>query len=123
MLRSHSRPSPAGQSKSFGTGSFTLSSIDFEALKTIVALKVLSDPSSRVCQYEVPGGGECRDKDCEDIHLSRLSSVEPTGTHSYLLVLVAYLFISPHFGLLFPFAPRPSLSPCPDIPIHPHFLF
>jgi hypothetical protein len=36
-----------------------------------------SDSGLRVCQYEVPGGGVCRDKDCNDLHLSRLVS-EPS---------------------------------------------
>lgn len=36
-----------------------------------------SDSGLRVCQYEVPGGGVCRDKDCNDLHLSRLAS-EPS---------------------------------------------
>ncbi|KAG1885093.1 hypothetical protein F4604DRAFT_1901063 [Suillus subluteus] len=36
-----------------------------------------SDSGVRVCQYEVPGGGVCRDKDCNDLHLSRLVS-EPS---------------------------------------------
>ncbi|KAG2033787.1 hypothetical protein BDR03DRAFT_656746 [Suillus americanus] len=40
-----------------------------------------SDSGLRVCQYEVPGGGVCRDKDCNDLHLSRLVS-EPSGTYS-----------------------------------------
>lgn len=30
------------------------------------------DPGKRVCQYEVPGPGECRDEGCVDIHLRRL---------------------------------------------------
>ncbi|KAG2129148.1 hypothetical protein DEU56DRAFT_818040 [Suillus clintonianus] len=44
-----------------------------------------SDPGLRVCQYEVPGGGVCRDKGCNDLHLSRLVS-EPSGTYSLCLV-------------------------------------
>lgn len=38
------------------------------------------DSGLRVCQYEVPGGGVCRDKDCNDLHLSRLVS-EPSGKY------------------------------------------
>lgn len=38
------------------------------------------DSGLRVCQYEVPGGGVCRDKDCNDLHLSRLVS-EPSGMY------------------------------------------
>ncbi|EDR13289.1 uncharacterized protein LACBIDRAFT_308982 [Laccaria bicolor S238N-H82] len=51
-------------------------------LKLATASKVL-DPTKQVCQYEVPGGGTCRDEECEDLHLSRLISmggVEPSGT-------------------------------------------
>jgi hypothetical protein len=33
---------------------------------------------ARICQYEVPGGGECRDKACEDVHWNLLE-VEPNG--------------------------------------------
>jgi len=33
----------------------------------------------RVCPYEVPGGGVCRDKDCEELHLGQIST-EPSGT-------------------------------------------
>jgi len=32
----------------------------------------------RICQFEVPGGGECRDSACDDMHLSQLE-VEPNG--------------------------------------------
>jgi hypothetical protein len=32
--------------------------------------------NARICQFEVPGGGECRDADCGDVHLSQLE-VEP----------------------------------------------
>lgn len=46
----------------------------------------LLDPSKRICQYEVPGGGVCRDEGCEDVHLSRIAGhdgkggLEPSGT-------------------------------------------
>ncbi|KAJ7505234.1 hypothetical protein B0H11DRAFT_1977627 [Mycena galericulata] len=48
------------------------------------------DPAKRICQYEVPGGGVCRDAGCEDLHLSRLGRegwegvVEPSGTSSWI---------------------------------------
>ncbi|KAI0373745.1 hypothetical protein BV20DRAFT_673423 [Pilatotrama ljubarskyi] len=54
-------------------------SIDLEPLKQSAVMKFLSSGSGRICQYEVPGGGECRDQNCEDVHLSRLSTVEPSG--------------------------------------------
>jgi len=34
--------------------------------------------NTRICQFEVPGGGECRDKACGDMHLSQLQ-MEPNG--------------------------------------------
>ncbi|KAG5652882.1 hypothetical protein H0H81_003245 [Sphagnurus paluster] len=51
------------------------------------------DPLKRICQFEVPGGGVCRDEGCEDMHLSRLagpdgrSSAQPTDedTAEYLV--------------------------------------
>lgn len=58
---------------------------DLKPLKLASQVKVL-DPFKRLCQYEVPGGGTCRDDGCEDVHLSRLEGanqmgqVEPTGT-------------------------------------------
>ncbi|KAI0916831.1 hypothetical protein AcW2_007118 [Taiwanofungus camphoratus] len=55
--------------------------IDLTELKMAHARQLLTNPSTRICQYEVPGGGECRDRDCQDVHLSRLHSVEPSGTH------------------------------------------
>ncbi|KAH7101241.1 hypothetical protein BKA62DRAFT_704006 [Auriculariales sp. MPI-PUGE-AT-0066] len=29
------------------------------------------DPNSKICQYEVPGGGVCKDATCKDVHLNR----------------------------------------------------
>ncbi|KAI0662226.1 hypothetical protein C8Q70DRAFT_963776 [Cubamyces menziesii] len=91
-LRDHSRQNAA--SKSFFTDSGSLSSpgamlqssVDLEPLKQTAVMNYLSSGSGRVCQYEVPGGGECRDQHCEDVHLSRLSSVEPSDedTAQYL---------------------------------------
>ena len=52
--------------------------VDLKPLKQAAVLKCLSDNEGRVCQYDI--GGECRDKDCENVHLSRLSAVEPSGT-------------------------------------------
>ncbi|GJE88385.1 hypothetical protein PsYK624_044680 [Phanerochaete sordida] len=55
-----------------------LSPVSLSSLKAAAINRWLSDPSRRVCQYEVPGGGECRDPNCEDIHPSRTSAAEPT---------------------------------------------
>jgi len=30
---------------------------------------VVGDVGRRICQYEIPGGGWCRDEECEDVHL------------------------------------------------------
>jgi hypothetical protein len=57
-----------------------LSSVPLSSLKAAAVNRWLSDPSRRICQYEIPGGGECRDPNCEDIHPSRASALEPTGT-------------------------------------------
>ncbi|KIL63266.1 hypothetical protein M378DRAFT_726391 [Amanita muscaria Koide BX008] len=47
--------------------------LDLKLLKLAAATKRL-DPLKLICQYEIPGGGTCRDGTCEDIHLSRLIS-------------------------------------------------
>ncbi|KAF9450571.1 hypothetical protein P691DRAFT_458231 [Macrolepiota fuliginosa MF-IS2] len=44
---------------------------DLQPLKLATVMKYL-DPSKRLCQYEVPGGGVCRDEGCDDVHLTRL---------------------------------------------------
>lgn len=45
----------------------------------LAALSKRLDPSKRLCQYEVPGGGTCRDSQCEDMHLSRLEGINLLG--------------------------------------------
>ena len=59
----------------------SLPELNLEALKSAAISKVLH-PFKRICQYEVPGGGTCRDEGCDDMHLSRLQgvTVEPSGT-------------------------------------------
>jgi len=65
---------------------------DLRPLKLATASRLL-DPSKRICQYEVPGGGVCRDEGCEDVHLSRIAGqggrggAEPSDqdTAEYLL--------------------------------------
>jgi hypothetical protein len=42
-----------------------------KALKLATAANLL-DPTKRICQYEIPGGGVCRNDECEDVHLSRI---------------------------------------------------
>jgi len=69
----------------FLSSSVSSSSPDLKPLR-LIALSKRLDPSKRICQYEVPGGGVCRDDGCEDVHLSRLEgassvgTVEPSGT-------------------------------------------
>ena len=61
---------------------------DLKLLKLAVVSKHL-DPLKRICQFEIPGGGVCRDEKCEDFHISRLTitgngnnleGAEPDGT-------------------------------------------
>lgn len=33
-----------------------------------------ADPQQRICMYEVPGGGTCKDADCRDLHLSQATT-------------------------------------------------
>jgi len=52
---------------------------NLQNLKMQTAARRMTDKSSenaRICQFEVPGGGECRDTTCGDLHLSQLQ-VEP----------------------------------------------
>ena len=56
---------------------------DLKALKEAVLHRSLAhltrrSTDLRVCPYEVPGGGVCRDKDCRELHLSRIAK-EPSG--------------------------------------------
>ncbi|KAF8177009.1 hypothetical protein BJ912DRAFT_692975 [Pholiota molesta] len=51
---------------------------DLRPLKLASTVR-LFDPLKRICQYEIPGGGTCRDEHCEDIHLNRLESMNPLG--------------------------------------------
>ncbi|KAH9948824.1 hypothetical protein B0H21DRAFT_203465 [Amylocystis lapponica] len=83
LLRSHSQQFSVSSQSFFSSQQQSTSAtsplaIDLNALKWAAAKHMLTDPKRRICQYEVPGGGECRDPDCEDIHLSRISSVEPS---------------------------------------------
>jgi hypothetical protein len=57
-----------------------------------------SSENARICQFEVPGGGECRDTTCGDIHLSQLQ-VEPNGApHPLTLCLYPAMSSSYRFG-------------------------
>lgn len=110
FLHAHSRPYPIDFEHSIPSGASDLfppldrrpghsdhsllTGVNLRALKAIAVNKWLSDPSRRVCQYEVPGGGECRDRDCADIHPSLAWTVEPSGAHPYTRFCVAHVFIA-----------------------------
>ena len=78
-------PSPV----SYTTGAVSshpspIPTLDLKELKQAVLHRSLAhltrrSPDLRVCPYEVPGGGVCRDKECEELHLSQLGK-EPSGT-------------------------------------------
>jgi hypothetical protein len=64
----------------------------------------LLNPLKRICQYEVPGGGLCRDSGCEDIHLSRLvegvpgvtpTLTEPSGEwrNAFFFVVCSFFYL------------------------------
>jgi len=66
-------------SSSTSVSSISIDWPDLKPLKLAVACQSF-DSEKRICQFEVPGGGECRDAHCEDMHIGRVSSIEPTGT-------------------------------------------
>lgn len=79
---------PSSSSSSTYNSVFPLPNLKPLKLATCSAL----DPAKRICQYEVPGGGVCRDAGCEDLHLSRLGReggvgvVEPSGTSLWVML-------------------------------------
>lgn len=81
VISSHDSASLSSTSSILASSSFP----DLKPLKRAVSFKAL-DPSKRICQYELPGGGVCRDDGCEDVHLSRgldgvgVDGIEPSGT-------------------------------------------
>jgi hypothetical protein len=76
---------------SFSSSSSLPSSVvfvpDLKPLRKAACFKAL-DPSKQICQYELPGGGVCRDEGCQEVHLSRrldgasVDGIEPSGTLS-----------------------------------------
>lgn len=77
-----SSPSTRDQEQEQGAASVSaiLSSLPkiLRQLKTMVALRtVIEDRTRTLCQYEIPGGGECRDGRCVDMHLKEMI---PSGT-------------------------------------------
>jgi hypothetical protein len=59
-----------------------------QVINNLALINVLVDPNQRLCQYEVPGGGKCRDATCTDVHLDRLLHSATTGTSCCQTVLV-----------------------------------
>jgi hypothetical protein len=55
----------------------------------MAAARRLMDPQGRLCAYEVPGGGQCRDAGCGDVHLARALRAEPSGAPAAILALRA----------------------------------
>lgn len=45
----------------------------------LATISKLLDPLKPICQYEVPGGGICRDAGCEDIHLNVITGHDGSG--------------------------------------------
>ncbi|KAF8272203.1 hypothetical protein EI94DRAFT_1718708 [Lactarius quietus] len=66
--------------------------LNLKQLKIQAAARRLSEnqlENARICQFEVPGGGECRDADCGDMHLSQLE-VEPNGAPRPLILCFSH---------------------------------
>lgn len=101
LLRSHSNRRINGFSQR-SSRSFTVplssggDSIDLQPLRLVATSKWLADPSRRICQYEVPGGGVCRDDHCQDVHLSRMSDNEPSDEETAQYLFSAMPVGSPH---------------------------
>lgn len=88
-FESHSSPTLSLSSSTPALVS-TYSTFHFPNLKPLrlATVSKLLDPLRPICQYEVPGGGICRDAGCEDVHLNLITGhggsggVEPNGTSS-----------------------------------------
>lgn len=66
--------------------------LNLKQLKIRAAGRRLSEnqlENARICQFEVPGGGECRDADCGDMHLSQLE-IEPKGAPRPLILCLSH---------------------------------
>jgi len=57
--------------------------VDFAPLRQSLASS-FADPQRRLCQYEIPGGGTCRDDACRDIHTRDL---DPDGEFFIIYIL------------------------------------
>lgn len=60
------------------------------SLKMATLFKNL-DPERRICRFEIPGGGACRDDKCEDLHIDKeLETLEPSDDDTAQYVSEAF---------------------------------
>lgn len=84
---SSSTSSPSFFSPSVASAYPTFPLLNLKVLRFATVSKLLN-PIKPICQYEIPGGGICRDAGCEDVHLNVITGyggsggVEPSGTSS-----------------------------------------
>lgn len=89
-MNATTEPRSSNVTSSFSVTLNSMPEIDFESLKLALLTKI-SDPSKPICRYEIPGGGECRDADCTDLHLSRITNgEEASGTYTGLTSVDGY---------------------------------
>ena len=116
---------PSGSSSSnSASGSASVDSKDatepgelLRSLKMTTLFKSV-DPDRRICQFEIPGGGVCRDDKCEDLHIEKeLEMWEPSGASRFSQdgVLLTLSMLTFHLACLvspFPWVDHPILSSC-----------
>lgn len=102
-LRRQQQPLSNGGPSSMPTHEHTTSTPSSASTSTPIDLRTLrlahmkfwlADPLKQICQYEIPGGGECRDHECDSLHLSRLPATEPTGTQ----IVPPHMFANAYIG-------------------------
>ena len=86
------------------------------------------DPDRRICQFEIPGGGVCRDDKCEDLHIEQeLETWEPSGASRIPqdgVLLTLHTHIPPYvFGPPLPWADYPIFSSFFNTPPPPRLGF
>lgn len=82
-LRSCVEPSHPSPSSSISSSSASFpSELDLKPL--LMSGFKTADPKRKICHFEIPGGGSCRDDLCEDLHLR---DVEPSGKHFHCPIL------------------------------------
>jgi len=96
----HTEPSTSSSYSSF-TYSAGIALPNLQPLQLATWAKMLN-PTRRLCQYEVPGGGTCRDDGCHDVHLSKLEgemgTIEPSDedTAQYLFNVISDSWLQQH---------------------------